>query len=702
MDFLRNALPLTILPDLVDSIMAAPNTLRKQLITLARYGDLPQGTGAFFRRTTDAVDLIMTLFGSAIKRMGLQSSFSQYSLTVEDKIVEEVRGFLRHPVCRGYVIALCTHLPLDPVTVSEEKLASYMKEVNVMDREGFDPEINWSPFFGNYHQSLHDGGGMVPNPEMAKLVHKTIDNWIEGLRYRVLDIEMSNKLLPTSTRQELASLSSEVTQAPATATQGSLEELYTKGVSMNGPCEVSQRWYTNGITPRTYFVAGPDAYNATKYTKDMWNSLVDALSVTNRFNRVNPSRIKVHGVKKALFYDLTSFTSNLRCQREFLKELATYTHGVKVTVRDTVFGLVERDLSDIISEYNTMNMRPEYEILKGPLQGLRNTHGPAGFLGVIGNIATANFIHGAFLLQFCHDDRECGCAGDDAAILVESDTDEEWFYGCISLLGILATDKVYRSEDIDVVYLKRKTWIDTRAWCLKSDSYVQIPSLLPFIPRQHELRFRERFFTRQELKRHAANSLKATFRSSWFLRQEDPQGYLRYFLERYYEEVGFKTSGNLHQLSEDQNQSALSYPSLASLFHEDYLSITAEDLYVNSVTLPDREEPELGRIRPVKGMTFETWSGGPHLRLLKKMGKIVSRGKVKRKYYGDRGYEELQAEFKVRKYSSAKLGRGLVQYTVVGDIGRLWDNEAWDIRGNVVDASLSLITQSKAPKLTPP
>jgi hypothetical protein len=68
MDFLRNALPLTILPDLVDAIMAAPNTLRKQLITLARYGDFPQGTGAFFRRTTDAVDLIMTLFGS-IKRL---------------------------------------------------------------------------------------------------------------------------------------------------------------------------------------------------------------------------------------------------------------------------------------------------------------------------------------------------------------------------------------------------------------------------------------------------------------------------------------------------------------------------------------------------------------------------------------------------------------------------------------------------------
>jgi hypothetical protein len=683
MNFLKNAIPLRSLPGLVDAIAMAPNTLRKQFITLARYGDIPHGIGSLYHRTVDAMDKIREILGKQLSQ-GWRSSYSDTTQITGGMLDSEARQLLNHPLTRGYIIALCTILPLDKDTIDLEKVTSYAKEINVMDRSGFDPEFDWSPFFGNYNESIAPGSGMLPNPDMARLVHESIDNWIKGLQTKVIDIDMSTKLLPTKTRSEIHTLSGKLFEDPELSTQGSLEYLYTEGIQMNGGCEVSQRWYTNGITPRTYFVAGPDAYNQTKYTKQMWNDLCDSLVTSNRRTRVNPSRIKIIGKKKVLFYDLTSFTSNLRCQRDFLDYLASYCRNISVVTRDTVFGLVDRNLGDIILEYNNMNCKPEYSVTKGPFAGLENTHGPAGFLGVYGNIATANFIHGAVLLQFTEHDYECGCAGDDAVIVVDEDTNEEWFYGCISLLGILATDKVYRSQDIDVVYLKRKTWVDEHRWCLKSDSYIQIPSLLPFIPWSTDTRFREKNMSKQEIRRLCANSLKATFMSCRFLRSEDTQGYTTEFLSRYYEALQFKPSGYLPQLDRNANFNALSYPGLPALFEVNFLEYTAEMLYDDWIRLPDRETKDYRKVFPRRGMRFVTNKGGPHLRVLQRMGIVKRKGKKKITYTGDTGYTKMLEEFRVRKWGQDQLGRPEMVYEVAADV-KLWSNEAWCLTGEIVD-----------------
>jgi hypothetical protein len=192
-----------------------------------------------------------------------------------------------------------------------------MKEIMIMDTDAYTPTINFNPFFGDYREPLHTD--VLPNPKMARIVHESINVWLQRIRERPHPPTLSRKCLPTFTRRELERYIDVLVEDPSIATPASLERLYVKsGVTIDGPCELSQRWYTNALNPRSYFVAGPTAFNHTKYTKWIWNELVDSLVCTNKRNRVNPRRVFVDGLKTAIFYDLTTFTSNMGLQGVFL------------------------------------------------------------------------------------------------------------------------------------------------------------------------------------------------------------------------------------------------------------------------------------------------------------------------------------------------------------------------------------------------
>jgi hypothetical protein len=372
----------------------------------------------------------------------------------------------------------------------------------------------------------------------------------------------------------------------------------------------------------------------------------------------------------------------MREQREFLEDLAVYCIGKQVSVRDARIGIVDVDLTTLIREYNQMNIHPQWESKLG-YQGFETGfHGPAGFLGVFGNIATCNFIHAAVLMQFATSEHKCGCAGDDAVIVLDVADDPDHFYGCISLLGLIQSDKVYNSEDIDVIYLKRKTFIG-RDFCLRQSHYFQCPSLLPFIDWGHDIRFRERSLKYWEIRELAAHSLQSSFRSAQYLSPEECL-IAKEFLRQYYTLINFSPDGNLRQLKEPGlvESRQPSYPSIDHVGHPEYLKQTAIDLYNDVVYLPDRDPKEYeGAVQLKSGIRFKSNVSTFHLRYLERLGAIKKRVKGRRKYMFSEGYTRLLQEVELSRLPDVEY-----TYEVVSDIGsRLWPNERFDIVGEIVD-----------------
>jgi hypothetical protein len=631
--------------------------LTKELLLVARHNGIAEGTGNFAALTERVTRRLVVLpcFNPGVEKGSVLESLVDTT--------PRIQSFFRHPLYSAGIIMSCFLAPLDDEQIRRTQMESYMKEILVMDSECLHPKLDYTAFLGAPRNPLH--ADIPANPVAAEHVHKTIDLWISEMQQKTSHPKMSRKLLPTRTREQLRGFCDDLLEDPATATQASLEWLYVKkGVSMTGGCELKQRWYTNGLTPRSYFVAGPDAYNQTKYTKDMWNLLVDLLPCTNKRNRVNPTRIHVTGLKTAIFYDLTSFTSNMSEQRHFIDALAIYCHGRIITVMDSVLGPIPYDLGQLIKEYNELNFYPEYVWTHNPSL-LPETHGVAGFLGVYGNIATCTFLHGAVLLQLTDHDYECGCAGDDAVVCVE---DEDTVWACVSLLGILATEKTYNLMDGDVVYLKRRTWLDRRSFCLRSRSLLQLPSFLWAMDKGGLSRFREASLNRRELVDLAGKSLQALFRSSAsFYRQEEYFPDIRRFAEAYYNRLGFPLEGNIPQITSSRGKHKLRFiPTLEALGSKDFIADTIHSVYDGVVMLPDREESYEAPLQLSPDTTFES-RGGPFLSFLIRLGLVEVLKKRKVVYTGAEGLERLLGEWD-------NPDRSWIRYRVKHHVPTLWGN----------------------------
>jgi len=657
MDTIASLIAFPPFTDVQDLLQRGDTKLAKQLLLVARNNGIAEGSGNFASLTTDVTRelLHMPCF--------THNEGSQPYLAVLSDPTPRIQSFFKHPLYSAGIIMSCFLAPLSNDQVREKCLESYLKEISVMDSANISSKLDYTAFLGTPSNPLHVD--IPPNPKAANYIHHTIDLWIQQLQQTTCYLKMSKKLLPTRTREQLRGFCDDILEDPATATQASLEWMYIKrGLFFTGGCELKQRWYTNGLTPRSYFVAGPDAYNRSKYTKDMWNLLVDLLPATNRRNRVNPNRIHVTGLKTAIFYDLTSFTSNMSEQRHFLDSLAIYALGRKITIMDSVIGPVEYDLGQLIKEYNELNFFPEYDWTYCPSM-LSDVHGVAGFLGVYGNIATCTFLHGAILLQLTDFDYECGCAGDDAVVCVE---DENTVWACVSLIGILAPEKTYSLLDGDVVYLKRRTWLDRRSFCLRSRALLQLPSFLWAMDKHSLSRFRESSMNKRELVDLAAKSLQALYRSSAsFSSQEEYFHDIRAFALAYYDRLGFPRDGNIPQLSSAKGPHRLRFvPSLETLGSRDFIYDTIYSVYDGVVTLPDREVSPSASLRLLPDTIFES-QGSPFLSFLIRLQLVKVIGKRKVTYTGNDGLERLLSEWE-------KPDPSWIKYRVVHHIPSLWGN----------------------------
>lgn len=638
-----------------DFVGKATQTERKHIVLLARHRGLPEGYGNLYNMTNGTITSILSAFIKSEYLTPHERIF--LDLAVPYKKIDDI---FRDPLQAGAIMMCCFIAPIDAEEEQKIILESYLKEISAMDTDPYFPHFDYSCFFGKYDAPLHPR--MQPNPKSAETVHKSILSWISrhtNPQY-VHKPALSSKLLPKFTRQDFALYLETQIQEPSIATQGALEFLAMKyDVVYTGPCQISQRWAPNQLTPRTFFICGPTLFNKCKYSRDLWNDLADSLVVTHRINRVNPARIHIEGVEHALFYDLSSFTSNCAAQREFLAYLSRVVDGLPFSVQDSRHGDEVLDFGEVVRTYAECNIQPEYAT--GDLEH-RGIHGVAGFLGVYGNIATCTFLHGAFLLQLSTP-RKCGCAGDDAVLVSVEEDSTIW--ACVSLIGIIAKEKTFSTHDPDVVYLKRRTWIDVPFCRLVSSGYVQLPSFLFGVSPHDRRRWREAALSQVELKELGLSSLSAFFKSVVPYKNSNTFSDIRYFARKYYDLLSIPVEGNVPQFSLANRKwyRTRFIPSLAYLGEYDFITGTIESTYPGWCLVPDNTMMAFPLpIRLVEG-DIVSLVQSKNVSLLRKMGVLEPVASGIRRLFGDDGLEVL-----LDLYKRAGEESNFKKYRVMKDI----------------------------------
>lgn len=672
MDRLSHLLPDPDIYDIIQSVLSESTaTTRKLFITLLRFGEIPPTESKLYAKIYPALE---ALFSSPRlhRKGGLLGTIRGEEREPEFSALPSMHlnSILNSPVYRGIAIQ-CTFLhPIPIEEVEATKEAAVMKELTAMQSTPYLPSyLNFRPFFvkGAQHEQILP---QIPsNPDAAFHVYSVFDSWREKMRGKVLFPHMSNKVIPRQAMEALSHFSF-LTEEPGQQTQGSLERVQAfTGIQIGGDSQMGSRWYVNGLGPRVFYCAGASAYWSSRYMKEPFNDLVERLPVCNKHDRVNPTRIFV-GDDDCLFYDLTSFSSLMSTQVPFLDDLAAFCRGVPVYTVDLVKGYQVEDLGELIQAYNQTNKQGGYTSTIVPgCHDYRDVHGVAGFLGITGNMATCNFLHGALLYQLSDGSKRCGCAGDDGAIVYKHDADlsKEKILEAISELGVLQHDKVYDTADYNTcIYLKRMIRVGHYGFLERND-YVNPPSFLYMLGKgfKDDPRFREAGSSKAELLKLSADSLQSTFRGAAYLNPDDLDT-LKAFLMNYYDAHHFDRAGRIPAVDGD----GLSYPSIEFVGRAEYMALTALSRYQGEARLPDRSEDPEGEfvhdVRIEAGGRFYAKSS-PMLKYLVRtgFGEMIEKRKVV--YYGVEGYEKLGEEMskEVRKRPAWRL------YELSWDLGFL-------------------------------
>lgn len=362
----------------------------------------------------------------------------------------------QQPLTSGLILSLVLASPMSKKEIGQMYRESFIKEMKTMESIRRPCTLDFSVFFGNYESQIHQT--ISPNPRMAKLINRRIDDWKASIANTLLFPKVSRKTVSKSTSNLLKATYREYVpnDEKIGITAIDLERVYhIYGDEIEGPCEMRQKWYTSNLKPRTYYAQGGDAYRTSKYLSYALTDLCDFLDCTNRRSRVDPSRIVIRNeTDDVIYYDLTSFTSNLHVQREFVDMLASYCIGTSIYILDSCSGIIKQDLGDMIYTYTRTNLtQPGYTTPEK--YGDSNTvhhHNIAGFLGVYGNMATATFLHGA-VISMKHDYLdENNVAGDDGAEVTD---DVKHSLDFVSTMGQVADEKTFRDSEGCCIHLKR-------------------------------------------------------------------------------------------------------------------------------------------------------------------------------------------------------------------------------------------------------
>jgi hypothetical protein len=498
-------------------ILTADWKLAKPLLLFARYGRFPiNEKSTLFGRIYPA---LKALLGHAF---GYLSDITTQPIDVICSRFDSWYDDFENPITRGAIVQMCELVRIPRKDEDHIRHEALEKEISVYRRVVLErPLIHWD--------AMWNGGSFVPESEMGQWATADIGfalrESLMKIRRTTIFPSMSRKLLPARAREWLKERPSHVFEDPDISTPAELEKFYiVHGVHFEGPSELKQRWYMHGIVPRTYATAGESAYTYSKYLKEVWNILWNSMPSTEKFGRVDVTRLRRSGAKFSFaMYDLTTFTSNFETHRDFVLSLSRFL-DVEVNAFDGRKGYHSMSLKVLLEEYaNNLCVGVKWYTEMGGLQDIdEDFHAVAGLLGIIGNIASCGFAHGVFLRSLVDSMEESGVAGDDAIFVYLIKTGWRPKTDTIGkYLGTLAHDKVYDFEEEDSVYLKRGVR-ETGDGNLQLSEYIMFPKTL-FLAKNDTERFRESrdiHFERYLFERMFVSSLGSTFRSAGRIRTD--------------------------------------------------------------------------------------------------------------------------------------------------------------------------------------
>jgi hypothetical protein len=435
-----------------NDISLLPFKFRKAIVLLCRAQCVPE----LFATTPLAIQA----YGSLLTDIGKNTDHGRRFVALPSKIKDLVES----PLYSGLILDICRSAPMERSMIMEQRMKSWGKEIAACEGVPLHTRINYRPFFDEDAFNEPILPYLPPNPDMARHVHYTLRRWRKQLEFSLIYPRMSRKQQSRSTRRHWEELEGRrwvgVKEGGVEFTQEVIEKYYhDTGIHLQGVCEVRQKWYKSGISPRTYFCQGGTTYEASKYLQEAFSKLADELICTNHVSRLNPVRINLEGDRANYLriWDLTSFTSNHHECKHFIEGLAGFCYGTMVRIVDSREGVLDADLGVLLSNYNKIcNFSPEYslEILDEVFVGVTLVHHIAGFLGVYGNIASSAFLHGATVLQTCTGTDRLNVAGDDGH-KCETPGLEDLTLEAIRANGIVERSKEFSTQDEGAVCLKR-------------------------------------------------------------------------------------------------------------------------------------------------------------------------------------------------------------------------------------------------------
>jgi hypothetical protein len=561
-------------------------------------------------------------------------------------------GASTRPVISTILISLILAQVPSLEYIEDSKIKSVSKEIKVMESIPEQPSIYWQNLFSHPEASSTLSMTCDPNP----LIHKTIFHGLQTLKG-----EMEFKLLwPYSTRRGVSTDTARrylgkvychgepwvgENEEHSVISSRDVVGLYLhRGEWIPGYCELKQKWYPSGLTPRTYFAQGGDAILASCYLRDFFNDLCDTFIPTNRYDRVNPNRLITFRDGYFFIYDLTSFTSNFHEQRPFLDALSDFFLGTPVFHVGFNLELSLRDLGEQIRLYcELINTNPSYQLStkvfeKQELPSLVLKHHVAGFLGVPGNLATCTFAHGTLVAQHSDCTERQSCAGDDGCIAVKDPRHQARIERTIDSLGIFQKEKGYITLDAQAaIYLKRRFVQEgVRGVIIERVEFVMLSVVNAF--RKPDPRFPELSEDLPKLRRSVASSVTSLFRSLYQFTNgeylDGEQSLILSFLHYIYDTVGLPKGGEIRGMVIDDTElrsfvdGTVVFPLKAEFLNDDPDVLFSEQFTPWIVTVPEQTDIEI--------FDFQgDWSIGTErsCRMNPTVEKLVKYGWVSRKQY---------------------------------------------------------------------
>jgi len=337
-----------------------------------------------------------------------------------------------HPIIAGIISSCLRSAPiLDRSTVVESRDSTIRKELTAAlgtyHPVSFDYDVILSEDRSFRYQTF--ARNLEPSPDVAEGVFRAFSSVLPRLAQSILLPHMSRKSVGKQTKDELLERASldfrfkNELDDESHVTTTHLERLYFReGIAVQGPVEVRSAWKYSQLKPRVYYATGGQAYHASKYIQEVFNTLVDTMDVVHRKNRFFSPDTKLDEETTLFIYDYSSFTSNLGEIKEFTARLSLFLRGHNTYILDSHRGLISTDLGELVQHYNEVcNIYPEMDLAKvlPPEYDTETWQHTCGMLGVAGNISSCTLLHGIHTCFVVGSLFASKCVGDDAKLYIK-------------------------------------------------------------------------------------------------------------------------------------------------------------------------------------------------------------------------------------------------------------------------------------------